>query len=79
MNEPVRNMYGVSNRASGVMNIGSTVASGQPRGRSYAKGGEKQDSRTSAYRTYVTNEEGIMPALCERWQRRPEPLAQHYA
>ena len=43
------------------------------------KGREERDSGTSAYRTYATNKEGKTPALCERRQRRPEPLAQHYA
>ena len=76
MNEPARNVCGGNNGASGVTNVGSTVASGQPRGRSYTKGKEEQDSGMSAYRTYATNEEGITPALIER---RPEPLAQHYA
>ena len=69
MNEPVRNVYGGSNGASGVMNVGSTVESGRPRGRSYAKGGKEQDRKTSAYRTFATNEEGKMPAFCERRQR----------
>ena len=76
MNEPARNVYRGSNRASGMTNVGSMVASGQLRGRSYAKGGEERDSGTTPTGPMLLRKRALRQPSA---RGNNDDLAQHYA